>query len=409
MDPQAQADRFTLRTMEPNIQGEGPLTVLCELAGFCHGPPTGHFAIGLRSAAGSIYLVAELRPIFKGNQVYVTIDKKPGCFGVERIQAGTNIGSCVVVTCPALYPLYLDPWPAVELIALSSVTVPPGQREAVKFKMTNGRELLDSFPLLDVDRNEQNFSADVYLRRQSMLFWLDKKARTEAGVEVLLRNSTVEAIQVEKGAKMMGHCCMYKTSTLTKQQFCKSLHHKAQDQNFPKNMCTCVERKEDMDINLARASGPLEKASVIVLSNHNSIVLGCDAFPATAMYVPPAGSTKVLFELAGELLVAKQMEQYTVQVQYDQQLNSSLCVEQQACNKVGKFAAVKVRNLNDEQNIAVTRDLRLKVSVVSVAKGQLLHATSASQISGQGSKTFMLGLRVLRQVKYATLEPPEIL
>jgi len=214
--------RINLRTTDKCFKPRraGPTTVLCELEGLRAEP--GCFAVSLRGAQNCpIAPLAELRPIFNCNQVYVTFDLVPSLFNSSAeelksamVLAGTVVGSCAVVQCKALYPLYLRSQPVVDLSAVKSVKVPPNRRKIVRMEMANGWECRDSFPIIEVEPIEQLIPGLVVYRTQPPApYWLDE-TRTVAGVEMIVENRTKLDILVEKRSKFRGRVCMYDTTSL---------------------------------------------------------------------------------------------------------------------------------------------------------------------------------------------------
>jgi hypothetical protein len=195
------------------------MTLLCQLEGFRGSP--GCFVVSLRGVSNCpIAPLSELRPIFKDNQVYVTFDLIPRLIKSTSeelrwslVEVGTVVGSCVVVHCAPLYPLYLRPRPVVLLSALNSGIVKPGRRKTVRLEVTNGKDLLDSFPLIEVESSIDPPipGLAVFGRQPQVPYWLDG-TRTVAGMEILVENQSKSPISFEWGSKFKGRCCMYESS-----------------------------------------------------------------------------------------------------------------------------------------------------------------------------------------------------
>jgi hypothetical protein len=85
-----------IKTVRQNVTlgHSGPQTILCQLEGFNNPEPRGEFAIGIRSSHEWLACLPELRPIFCGNQLYVTLDlKKSESTNYQRkeLAAGKNV------------------------------------------------------------------------------------------------------------------------------------------------------------------------------------------------------------------------------------------------------------------------------------------------------------------------------
>ena len=347
------SERFCIRIVENRIFCQSRRqTVLCELQNFSMDPRE-CFAVCLRSKHQSLVPMAELRPIFNLNQFYLTLSVRPS--PGENLQvgiaAGTALGSCAVVHCPALYPLYTGPRPIVELLLLESITMKPDQiREDVYLELGNIRDLPEPFPVITIHEHRERFRGLWFM--QPVLCW--DPARKLVSVKVGIMNKSQVAVILHKGAVIIAEALTAPVSSSHQQEKCSSERRTSMlgPQPAKESSTGTGTAKDSFEGSLL----PQDKRI------GDEDFLEFQVFPVTPVGISPSGSVKVFFE-SRSAKYPKNLK-YTAHVRSQQELAPGLLAEPQTCTKFGNFIAIRLRNLNARLCITPALDQPLTISVV---------------------------------------------
>jgi RNA recognition motif. (a.k.a. RRM, RBD, or RNP domain) len=394
--------RFSIKTVRQDVtvSHSGPQTLLCELQDF-NLDPRGHFAICVRSSNDSLTLLTELRPVFNLNQLYVTLDLKPQLTKDQKLKlaAGTVVGSCVVVSCPELYPIYCRPRRPVALRIAQKVIVPPQKDAVVSLRLNNVHDMSDAFPIITIKEHQSVKFAELKFK-VPVLSW--DKDRQNVGYKVQVHNSTRSAIQLEEGSIVHAICCMYdkKTKFEGKEgKVFKSEHvavpipllttkdvkpkTEAGANNSSKRESTEYIEPDDEMIpsgHFEYYSSSINSNSVVSVKQEHQVIQENPALPVSAMdeldsfevkifsiaevCLSPLASIKVLFQLQDHHAKYFSQLKHKIQVSSQQKLAESLVVDEQTCLRVGNRILVKVRNVNEHLCITIDKKQPLTVCIV---------------------------------------------